>query len=105
MVWCYSYSVKALYPSLDIDHTADIVAEEFFKSEYQVQEVDTTELSLYLAVNMKPKEIEEEKIKEYCHTRKRSKGAPPKITGCAIDNNLAKNVFLYLTFKKWVKVN
>ena len=85
-----SADVKALYPSLDIDHTAEIVAEEFYRSEYEAKEVDTTELSLYLALNMKPKEIEEEHIKTYCHTRKSTKGAPPKITGCALNNNSTK---------------
>ena len=82
-----SADVKALYPSLDIDHTAEIVAEMFFESEYQIKEVDARELSLYLALNMKTSEIEKENIKEYCHTRTNKKGAPPVITGCAIHNN------------------
>ena len=82
-----SADVKALYPSLDIDHTAEIVAEMFFESEYQIKEVDARELSLYLALNMKTSEIEKENIKEYCHFRTNKKGAPPVITGCAIHNN------------------
>ena len=52
-----SADVKALYPSLDINHTAEIVANEFYESEYNVEEIDTDELSLYLALNMNAKDI------------------------------------------------
>ena len=45
-----SADVKALYPSLEINHTAKIVAEVFYKSDYSVKEIDKRELSLYLAL-------------------------------------------------------
>ena len=90
-----SADVKALYPSLEIDHTAQIVSEEFNSSQYEVKEIDSRELSLYLAINLTPEELEKENISKYCHKRKSKKGAPPKITGCAIDNNVTSR------YKPW----
>ena len=48
-----SLDVKALYPSLDIDATADVVIESFQNSEFEVEGVDSQELGLYLAVYTK----------------------------------------------------
>ena len=82
-----SADVKALYPSLDIEHASQIVAETFYESEYTIEEVDTRELSLYLSLNLSPEELEEENIAQYCHKRKTKRGAPPKLSGSGIDNN------------------
>ena len=82
--------VKALYPSLDIDFASEIVAKTFYESDYKFEEIDTRELSLYLALNLKPQELEAENIKQYVHKRKYTRGAPTKITGCALDNNIDK---------------
>ena len=90
-----SADVKALYPSLEINHTAHIVAEEFYNSDYEVREIDSRELSLYLALNLKPEELEQENISQYCHKRKNKQGAPPKITGYAISNNISNR------YKPW----
>ena len=46
-----SLDVKALYPSLDIEFTAEIVAKEFRESAFEVEGVDTKELGLYLPLN------------------------------------------------------
>ena len=83
-----SADVKALYPSLNTDHTAEIVGQTFYESEYNFNEIDERELSLYLAINLKPEELEKREISQYCHKRRHKKGAPPKITGCAIDNKI-----------------
>ena len=76
-----SADVKALYPSLNTDHTAEIVGQTFYESEYNFNEIDERELSLYLAINLKPEELEKREISQYCHKRRHKKGAPPKITG------------------------
>ena len=81
-----SADVKALYPSLDIEHTAHIVGESFYHSQYEFTEIDNRELSLYIVLNLTQEEIEAEKISKYCHKRKSNRGAPPVITGCATDN-------------------
>ena len=92
-----SADVKALYPSLDIEHASQIVAETFYKSEYTIEEVNTRELSLYLSLNMSPKELEEANIAQYCHTRKNKVGAPPKLSGSGIDNNIDNR------YKSWIE--
>ena len=92
-----SADVKALYPSLEIEHTAQIVSEEFYNSEYEAKEINKRELSLYLALNLKATEIEKLNLEKYCHKRQSNKGAPPKITGCAIDNNIANR------YKPWIE--
>ena len=82
-----SADVRALYPSLDINHTAEIVAQTFYESKYEMEETDSKEIGLYLAINMTTEEIEKEKLTKYCPKRRSKYGAPPVITGCAIDNN------------------
>ena len=85
-----SLDVKALYPSLDIDATADVVVETFVNSEFEVEGVDSQELGLYLAVNLPRMELVRRGIANYCHTRKHRVGAPPKVTGCATDEDRVK---------------
>ena len=46
-----SADVKALYPSLDIPFTIEIVCEELYKSKIRFEGVDTEELGLYLSIN------------------------------------------------------
>ena len=46
-----SLDVKALYPSLDLDHTIEIAAEEFRKSDIEIEGIDDEELGLYLSLN------------------------------------------------------
>ena len=91
-----SADVKALYPSLDINHTAEIVANEFYESEYTIEDIDTNELSLYLVLNMSAQDITNNNLDNYCHKRKTNRGAPPTITGCATDNTPEKR------FKPWI---
>ena len=64
-----SADVEALYPSLDIDHASEIVAKTFNEREYEFEEIDTRELSLYIALNLKPQELEAENISQYVHRR------------------------------------
>ena len=49
-----SLDVKALYPSLDIDLSARVIANTYMEHSYEVINVDYNELSLYLAINMSP---------------------------------------------------
>ena len=62
-----SADVKALYPSLEINHTAQIVSEVFLESEYDIKEINNRELSLYLAVNLTQEELKKENVSQYCH--------------------------------------
>ena len=78
-----SLDVKALYPSLDINATADVVVKEFMDSEFKIEEVDVSELGLYLVLNLPKAELNKIGLTEYCPTRKHKVGAPPKMTGCA----------------------
>ena len=83
-----SLDVKALYPSLDIPFTAEIVAQEFIDSEVDVlsESVDVQELGLYLVLNMTEDQLEELKIREYCPVRKLTRGRKPNMTGQAALN-------------------
>ena len=87
--------VKALYPSLELDFTIEIVCQEFYKSNVKIQNVDYLELGLYLRLNRKEDYLKVLGIDEYCPTRKSKQGAPPKITGSGIKVNTERR------FKSW----
>ena len=84
-----SLDVKALYPSLDIDFTSDIVAQTFLESDFQIEEVNTKELGMYLALNKTKEEINEINLNNFCPHRKHRKGCLT-ITGCATNRNETK---------------
>ena len=81
-----SMDVKALYPSLDISFTTEIVCEEFLKSDVKIENVDYAEMGLYLRLNRDDKYIKENKLEEICPKRKHKNGRP-KITrnGVVVD--------------------
>ena len=83
-----SMDVKALYPSLDIGFTTEIVCEEFFNSDVKIENVDYAEMGLYLRLNKDDKYIRENKLEEICPKRKHKNGRP-KITsnGVVVDKD------------------
>ena len=54
----FSTDVEAMYPSLDIASVAAVAREEFVKSKLKV-EIDNLELSLYLAITLYKKELDD----------------------------------------------
>ena len=77
-----STDVKALYPSLDIDFTTDVVCEMYRESQVRVEGLDYEELGLYLSLNLTEAEQIQKGIRDYCATRKTIRGRKPNITGC-----------------------
>ena len=100
-----SADVKALYPSLDIEHTAEIVATLFHGSTVEINNIDSEELGLYLALNMNQTSLESENIEDFCPTRKSEKGRPPTITGCAIENDVKARYKPWKSRKRTPKEN
>ena len=80
-----SLDVKALYPSIDVNFAAEVVAEELYRSDVKVSEesLDTEELGLYLVLNEDERELDRIGIREYCPTRISSRGRKPNVTGQA----------------------
>ena len=80
-----SLDVKALYPSLDIPFTAKIVANEFLKSEVNIEKesVDYRELGIYLILSVSEEELQRCGLREYCPTRISNRGRKPTMTGQA----------------------
>ena len=85
-----SLDVKALYPSLDVDLTARVIANTYMEHSYEIINVDYNELSLYLAINMSPENLASKGLSEFCPTRKHKRGRKPVITGCATNNDADK---------------
>ena len=71
--------VKALYPSLDIEHTIEVVSEMFKESEVKVEGVDCKEIVLYIALNKTQSELDELGIAHRCPKRKYRRGPRPNI--------------------------
>ena len=80
-----SLDVKALYPSLDINFTAERVADEFYSSPVSIdnESVDVGELGLYLALNIEEGELCKSEFREYCPTRVSKRGRKPNMKGQA----------------------
>ena len=66
-----SLDVKALYPSLDLDHTIETAAEEFKKSEVEIEGIDEKELGLYLSLNKSEGYLRDKGIGDFCPKRKK----------------------------------
>ena len=80
-----SLDVKALYPSIDVDFAAEIVAKEIYRSQIQIDEdsVDAEELGLYLILTVDEEELLQNGIREYCPSRIHSRGRKPNVSGQA----------------------
>ena len=91
-----SADVKALYPSLDISFTIDIVCEEFRNSIVTIKGIDYTEVGLYLALHLDVQQLRRLCIQNVCPTRKHKKGKPT-ITSSGIASDRATR------FKPWKK--
>ena len=75
----FSTDISAMYPSLDVPEVARVAAELWEESDLELN-LDTEELSLYLAVTMKRGELEELGLGDVTHTRLKKGGASPGIT-------------------------
>ena len=82
-----SADVKALYPSLEIPFTVEKACEVFYTSDVQVVGVDAEELRLYLVLNRTEAELRDVGLLQFCPRRKISRGRPPTVTGCALDES------------------
>ena len=80
-----SADVKALYPSLDIPFTIEVVCEQMFKSNISFEGVDSEELGLYLSLNRDNEYLRIRKVDRYCPYREmKTRGPKPKITSSGI---------------------
>ena len=75
-----STDVKALYPSLDIEFTVQIVCEVFETSDVTIDGIDYEELGLYISLNRTADDIQALGLDVLCPTRARRRGARPTIT-------------------------
>ena len=75
-----SADVKALYPSLNIADTINVVTEMFMESNIELIGIDQKELALYISLNRTEREIDEIGISNYCPKRRSNRGIKPSIT-------------------------
>ena len=74
-----STDVENMYPSLPIDKIAEIVADEFLKSDLNI-DVDHEELALYLSVVLSQDVIKKHGLEDVLHTRKSAHGRKIGVT-------------------------
>ena len=87
-----SMDVKALYPSLDIKIVAATVGQMYQTSELEVKGVVWKEACKYLALVLRPEEIEEIGLQDVVPQRKHNRGRPPGITTSEVRYGLHKTV-------------
>ena len=74
-----SADVTALYPSIDVAFAAEKGCEMFVESEVEIEEVDTRELGLYLALNRTRDQLRMKGLDEYCPERKTNRGGHQRL--------------------------
>ena len=75
-----SMDVKALYPSLEMKPTIDIIQKVFEEVDIKIEGVDWAEAGKYLAITLSEKEINELNIGDLVSTRRNRGGRHPGIT-------------------------
>ena len=78
-----SMDVKALYPSLDIEHSVEVIKEQMLQSEVHF-DTNVSVMALHLAATMTQKEIDDQKLTEVIHTRRYKMGNRPGITSKSV---------------------
>jgi len=92
-----SADVKALYPSLDIPFTIEIVSKMFLDSGVIIENVDYEELGIYISLNKTEQEIKNMSMESWCPKKKNRRGPPLKMTGNGVENDRVKR------YKPWTK--
>ena len=75
-----SLDVKALFPSLEVNRSAEIVRRMIATSNVDIENVDYEELAKYVAINVTSVEIQHSGMQDLIHTRKYNKGPKPGMT-------------------------
>ena len=78
-----SMDVKALYPSLDIEHSVQIIKEQMVASDVQF-DTNVSVMALHLTATMTELEIKNEGLTEVVHTRRYNMGCRPGITSKSV---------------------
>ena len=78
-----SMDVKALYPSLDIEHSVQIIKEQMVECDVQF-DTNVSVMALHLAATMTELEIKNEGLTEVIHTRRYNMGSRPGITSKSV---------------------
>ena len=91
-----SADVKALYPSIPILDSIEVVVEEFENSRIKTEGIDYEELGLYLSLNKETEELDREGLGEVCPKRAHN-GRKPEITSSGI------KVSKQDRFEPWIK--
>lgn len=91
-----SMDVKSLYPSLDIDHTIQIVCKMFETSNVDIEGIDFEEVIFYIAINKSQEEIDQLGLTNLCPKRVSTRGRKPKITGCGTEDSKTKRYAPYV---------
>ena len=93
-----SADVKALYPSLDIPFTIQVVCEQIFRSGITFEGIDSEELGLYLSLNRSNFYLKSLGIDTCCPYREETaRGPKPRITSSGVETNKIKR------FRLWEK--
>ena len=75
-----SMDVKALYPSLEIEHAIHITGQMMAEKNINITNTNDKELGLYLTLNTNAQKLRNLGIAEYCPDRKYKRGPKPTIT-------------------------
>ena len=73
--------VETMFPSLEAEQVAKLVADEFMRTKFDVDEVNYKQLGIYIALNWSPGKIRIEGLHRVCPRRKYNKGPKPTIHG------------------------
>lgn len=83
-----SLDVVSLYPSLDIDVCAVVIATALIESDIEFKKLNWCEIALYLRYNMSQEELEQEGLDEWCPRRRNNMNPMFVSSGSALDRDV-----------------
>ena len=83
----FSMDAKALFPSIEIERSAEVVFDLMMESDIIYQNINDDEITRYAAVVLDKELIQKHELQDYIMVRKSKFGVKPTITGREMEHH------------------
>ena len=96
----FSMDAKALYPSIMVERSSEVVFEIMSETEVSFKNIDDTELQRYAAVVLSDEILQKHDLSQFVMTRKSKHGVKPTVTGIQMTKPWNEETFSWLPAQK-----